>query len=241
MKEWFPFYKEEDGKDNYLFCFHHAGGTAAAYHSWVGKSEGFNIIPVELPGKATRMWEPYIEDMDILAAKMADAIYRLSEAHKIYLFGHSMGAVLAFLAAGLLERQYKRQVELLIVAGRQPPHFPGVDKYHSDMGTDALLEEMKRLSGAPRELLESKELQEFVLPIVRRDYRLNESYRYGGEKVSCSIHAYCGREDFDAPAEVMRHWQEVTAGKLTVNELPGNHFFVTDEKVGFLQRMLEGV
>ncbi|MCR5082816.1 MAG: thioesterase [Parasporobacterium sp.] len=228
MANTFPFQENRIIKDKLLFCFHHAGGQASVYKNFIGKSETFSVIPVELPGKAVRMNEEFIEDMDLLSDVLAKDIFDFANGKKIYLFGHSMGAIIAFLVLCKLEDKYGLDVKALAVAGRQPPDCPSVDQYRSDMGLDVLLQEMIRIDGAPDYLVESKELQEFVLPMIRRDYKLNESFQYKGEVAKCPIFAYSGTEDFDAPLEVMSGWERFTLGSFCSKNISGNHFFVTE-------------
>ena len=237
MSEWFPFQDNMGKKRKLLYCFHHAGGTASVYRSYIGASNDFTVLPVELPGKAVRIKEDFIDDMNELTNQIANAISSHSGNREIYLFGHSMGAIIAFLVATKLEKKYHRIPEALIVAGRQPPHFPNVDRYHSDMGTEELLTEMIRIDGAPEYLLESKELQNFVLPMIRRDYKLNESFQYNNEHVSCPIFAYAGSDDADALKDVMQYWADVTSGEFYLDEISGNHFFVTSEESHFFEKM----
>ena len=237
MNQWFPFQENRDLKNKLLFCFHHAGGTAAVYRGWVGMGGELSVLPVELPGKATRIKETFMENMDVLSGQIAEAVSECAGQREIYLFGHSMGAAIAFQVACRLEAMFHKKPAALVVAGRQPPHFPNRDRYRSDMGTDALLQEMIRISGAPDYLLKNQELQNFILPQIRRDYKLNESFRYHNEKLSCRILAYAGSRDEDAPVEVMEHWKQVTTGEFQIERMEGDHFFVADKENLFFRRM----
>ncbi len=241
MSQWFPFQENKSLNERLLFCFHHAGGTAATYRSWVGQGEEFSVFPVELPGKATRMRETFVENMEALSDQIAKAVAELSGQRDIFLFGHSMGAAIAFQVAWRLENIFHKTPVALVVAGRQPPHFPNRDRYRSDMGTDALLQEMIRISGAPDYLLQNKELQDFILPQIRRDYKLNESFCHHDEKLSCRILAYAGTKDEDASMEIMEHWNQVTSGKFELERIEGDHFFVTDAGNAFFKKMIKAL
>jgi medium-chain acyl-[acyl-carrier-protein] hydrolase len=240
MKQWFPFNKDNSTKQAYLFCFHH-GGTAASFRIWTQYESPLEIIPVELPGKASRMSEVYIESFEELVPDAAEAILEKSKGKKIFLYGHSMGAIFAFSIAYQLEKLHGINPELLIVAGRHAPHFPNQDAYHSSMGNDKLLEELKRLSGTPKEIINSKELQSFLLPVIRRDYILNESYCYQGEKISCPILAHAGTKDPDAGKELMSHWKEVTSGSMYLEEYGGTHFFINELENYYFTELIRGI
>ena len=83
MSQWFPFQENKNLKNRLLFCFHHAGGTAAVYRSWVGQDNEFSVLPVELPGKATRMGEPFIENMEVLSDQIAEAVAENARLHDL--------------------------------------------------------------------------------------------------------------------------------------------------------------
>lgn len=82
-----------------LFCFHHAGGSASVYRGWVGVNPSIDVVPVELPGKATRRREKWVSDFDKLADMCATEIVDLAAGAPIALYGHSMGAALAYQVA----------------------------------------------------------------------------------------------------------------------------------------------
>lgn len=231
--QWFPFQKSVPGSTKYLFCFHHAGGSASAFRNWIQYAGKINVASVELPGKGTRMGEDYIYDFRTLAAEIAEQIDRFSGKGEIYLYGHSMGAALAYCTGLVLSEKYHRKVEELIVSGRQAPHHPSMDQYHSSMGDDKLVEELRRLKGTPEEFLNSRELLKYILPSIKADYILNESYQYENEMADFSIKSYCGIDDDDACYDIMKHWDEVTTGNFAIQEEQGGHFFPYEMEEAF--------
>ena len=85
MSQWFPFQEDKNLGNRLLFCFHHAGGTAAVYRRWVGQDSEFSVLPVELPGKATRIGEPFIENMEVLSDQIAEAVAENSGQRSFFL------------------------------------------------------------------------------------------------------------------------------------------------------------
>ncbi len=225
---WFPFDRERNHSSKMLFCFHHAGGAASFYRDWIRWSDKIQVIPVELPGKATRMGELYAENMLQTSEEIARQIVNESECADIWLYGHSMGAVLAFSVACVLEKKYGKHINKLIVSGRHAPQDHVEDIYHSTMGDEALMTELRRLGGTPTELLENPDIAKFILPPIKADYKLNESYHYEGDKLHCSISAYAGDQDLDAPVTLMKNWKKVTDGQFEIFEEKGSHFFPTE-------------
>lgn len=223
--KWFPFGIPEDSIKKKLFCFHCAGGNAISFKEWTQAKE-IDVIPVEVPGRGLRIGEECITDIYSLVDKLFAEIAPLCANSKYYFFGHSMGALLAFQLTYLLENRIGNTPQLLIVAGRQPPNIPDTSEFKSYMGNEELRKELVRLGGTPKEVLENRDLFEFLAPIIRKDYMLHESYHYNGEKINIPIIAHSGTEDSGANINIMKFWNEMTTGEFKVEEFKGNHFFI---------------
>ena len=229
---YFPFVSEnvaDSNKGTILFCFHHAGGTATTYRPWTLKSNDSVIIMcVELPGKGTRRTERMAVDFNEILPELSLQIADVSCGRKIVLYGHSMGAAMAFYTAHYLWNQLDRKCEKIIVAGRQAPDQDTPYEFKTYMNDDALIEELVRYNATPKEVLENKELLNFILPGLRQDYILNESLVYHGEVLDIPIVAHTGSQDYEANAEIMNLWKHMTTNIFQLNLFEGSHFFVTD-------------
>lgn len=241
MSHSFPFSKEVRSKKKLLFCFHHAGGSAAIFREWMRSDSPFEVIPVELPGKSTRLSEPYQTSMAQLIPTLTADIFELAGECEIYLFGHSMGAILAFQIAYAMQMVYGKSIRLLAVAGRQAPQEPNFDRYRSDMGDEKLLEELKRMDGTPKELLENEEVQKYILPIIKRDYALNESYCYNNEKIQADILVHSGKDDPDLNFERIEGWKNVTDGTTRIREWEGGHFFLFELEDAYFRELVADI
>lgn len=233
---WFPFEKERKDGETLLFCFHHAGGSAAVFRDWMKWSRDICVLPVELPGKATRMGEPYARNMEEVAREVSGEIAKMAAGKSIALYGHSMGAALAFSTACHLEEQ-GIPVQKLLVSGRHSPRDTVVDGYRTGMPDEALIAELRRVGGTPEEFLQSEEILRFILPPLKADYQVNDSYVYHNQKVNCDISAYAGTRDEDAPLELMTGWLEVTRGAFQLQEISGTHFFPIEQGQDFWQKI----
>ena len=230
-ENWFPFNRSgEAGRDTVLvFCFHHAGGSAAVYRKWQELSDdSLQFVPVELPGKGCRMGEEYIADMQTLTEIAADAVEWFAEGRRFVFYGHSMGSAIAFKTAYELEKYHSCTPELLVVSGRHSPCIHLSDRYTTDMEDSALITELTVMGGTPKEILENKELMEYLIPHIKNDYRLNESFAYNGELVNIPIYAYAGTMDADATYVMLDDWEKVTTCGLKKREFEGKHFFLFD-------------
>lgn len=220
-----------------VFCFNHAGGNAMAYQKWMSSDERVDFIPAELPGHGTRISETRMEDIRDVSRQFAKEIAEMMAFRKnteFSVFGHSLGAIIAFNVVHRLEKKYMLSPTCLQVAGREAPQEEDPSSYRTSMGKEALLEELINYGATPTELLENKEyMNEYVLPIMFSDYKISESFVYTNQKVSAPIVAYYGREDMGAGEKVMAEWEKVTTGGFNLKGFAGGHFFVLDEQNNF--------
>ncbi|EON73885.1 thioesterase II family protein [Lysinibacillus sphaericus] len=223
-KVWFPFSRDNLREVN-LFCFHHAGGSASNFKGWVSECKQVNVYGVELPGKGTRRIEEPILNITELGVKMAKAIESISKNRKVVLLGHSMGAAMAFEVAHYLENFTDIELQLLVVVSRQAPHCEGKDRYHSTMADHYLIQELHRQGGTPQQLLENQEFINFVIPSIKNDYILHESFSYNGQKLNTPIIAHYGEDDMDLTETDILQWQEMTHNEFSIQKFQGGHFF----------------
>lgn len=243
-KKWFPFKdinSMRDEKKHKVFCFHHAGGSASTYRSWMTYDTDIDIFPIELPGKATRMTEDYIANYEELVPEIAKAINEVSCGQKYSLYGHSMGAMIAFKTAYMLQNEYSNKPSSLVVAGRHAPVDNIKDRYQTCMEDEVLIKELKRNNGTPTEILENKEILRVIIPAIKKDYKLNESLDYKGEIVDIPIIAHAGKEDLDASMELMERWELVTNSGFLIKEFQGNHFFLHDLGIDYYAEVVSGI
>lgn len=230
-EKWFPFSKfGEAGKDTVMiFCFHHAGGSASVYRKWQLQSDRNTVfVPVELPGKGCRMGEKYVYDMKKLSELAAEAVDWFADGRRTVFYGHSMGAAVAFRTAYEMEKRNLNSPEMLVVSGRHSPCIHLADRFNTSMDDDALIKELTIMGGTPESVLKNRELMKYLIPHIRNDYKLNESYVYEDEKISVPVYAYAGTLDHDADFNMMDDWKKVTTSFVKKREFEGNHFFLFD-------------
>jgi surfactin synthase thioesterase subunit len=226
---WFP-YKNENGERRCkLYCFNHAGGSSLIFKDWINLDESIEVIPVEIPGRRKRMSEKCRTDFQELINETAEQVLADAGADKVFVYGHSMGAVMAFSLAEILEKKYCKRVEGLFVAGRQAPADEDTSPYRTTMGMDSLRDELIRLGDTPKELLDDKTFMDFYLPVIYSDYKLSENYLYDGNNVSCPVYAMCGDTDISADIETMKRWQDYTNNTFSLMKFRGGHFFAYNE------------
>lgn len=223
----FPFYRNTENKNSIkIFCFHHAGGSASIFRPWTLQQDKLAIHPVELPGKATRMGEDYIESGERLVQQLAKEIDQiLYPGERFRLYGHSLGAMIAFKVAWALEHKYERCADKIILAARHTANIKNEIGYQTYMGTEALVDDMRRVGGTPDEILNNDGIMKCLLPDIIKDYRLNEDLIYKGEIIHSSLRIDVGVDDQDTSLDLIKGWRELTRGNVTFRSFPGGHFF----------------
>lgn len=208
-----------------LFCLHHAGGSALAYRDWgVLAGRGVDVCPVQTPGRGHRIGEDPCNNLGLLARRLADALAPLMTEPYI-LFGHSMGAALAYETAVVARRAGLPPPELLAVSARLPAHWP-TQRMTSRLSDADFLQELRRLNGTPDELLDDAEMAALILRIARTDFEANDRHVAVGQRLDCPILALGGMNDELVSRSELEGWAELTASRFRLCILPGDHFYL---------------
>lgn len=218
-----------------LFCFPHAGGSASTYRDWaVGLPSVIEVCAVELPGRGTRIREPLVDSLDQLITAVSDALLPYLDGSFVF-FGHSMGGLVAFELARALRRQCRAMPLHLFLSACTPPHrHDRISPIHS-LPDAELIAQLKRLNGSCPDVLEDADLQALMLPIIRNDLKLVDTYRYSpGPPLDCSLTIYGGHEDAGVPAAWLEEWRRYSSGRSSVRIFPGDHFFIAPHKATLL-------
>src|SRR5215510_9124924 len=210
-KKWLSCPKPNSQAKLKLFCFPYAGGNSQTYRAWPFKlPETVEVHMVNLPGRGTRLREAPITRLAPLVDEVAEAI-RPELDKPFAFFGHSMGALIAFELVHQLRKQNHVNPAHLIVSGRGAPHMPKTEPQTHDLPEKEFIEELRRLNGTPTETLEHPELMQLMLPILRADFAICETYTYEDRPLlDCPITALGGLDDSDVTREELAAWRERT-------------------------------
>ncbi|MBW8485479.1 thioesterase II family protein [Actinomadura parmotrematis] len=232
-KGWFRCVETRPWSSLRLFVLPHAGGSAVFYRSWgAALSPAVELHTVQYPGRADRMRDPLITDAHQLARLIAGAMAPLLD-RPAALLGHSMGAVLAYEVARLLQERGAPPVHLF-ASGARAPHDRGTDRV-SDLDDDGIVAEMTELGGTDAEVLRDPELRELVMPYVRNDFTLIEDYAHrSGTRLAVPVTAIIGDADPHVDEGQARRWAEVTDGRFALRVLPGDHFYLVPQQAAVL-------
>ena len=214
-----------------LFLIPYAGANGSVFRRWhESLPAGIETVWVELPGRGIRRREPPIGGLQSLTSGLSSAVIPM--LRKPYaLFGHSMGALIAFELARSLQRDGHPPPARVFVSGRCGPRTPDTGELRHDLPEPEFVEQLERLNGTPRAVLEDREFLRLILPALRSDLKVCANYAYSDEPpLSCRIVALGGREDPLVAREGLEAWRSETTGSWRLRLFPGDHFFLHSAK-----------
>ncbi len=210
-----------------LFCFPYAGGGVSIFRAWSdGLPADVEVCPVQLPGRGTRLMEPPFTRLSPLIQALAQALFPLLDKPFAF-FGHSLGALVSFELARQLRRQYAMQPVRLFISADRAPQIPNRDPAIHNLPEGEFLVELCRLNGTPRQVLEDEELRQIMLPLLRADFAVYETYGYSTEPpLNCPISVFGGLQDQRVNRGDLEAWREQTSISFSLRMFPGDHFFL---------------
>jgi medium-chain acyl-[acyl-carrier-protein] hydrolase len=213
-----------------LFCLPYAGGGAAAFRKWQPMlAPAVAVLPVQLPGRGTRLGEsPRTRVLDLARELAAALTPRLDGRYA--LFGYSLGALIAFELARELRRRGAPAPEHLFACARRAPSVPEDDGHAHGLPDAAFVEEVgRRYEAIPAEVASEPEVLRLLLPALRADFEMLETYGYSeDEPLDCPITAIAGIDDARATERDIAGWARETRAGFSIRRFPGGHFFFRD-------------
>ena len=230
MNAWFPFARPLSDARVRLVCLPHAGGAAIGFREWQDRlAPDVEVWAAQLPGRGQRFAEAPLDSLEAVLDGLWPAIAPLFD-RPVALFGHSMGATLAFeLCRRMRASAAATPVHLFVAAATAPHARRGIRRRH-DLPTPELRRELEVLGGTPPQVLARQDLLSIVLPTVRADLAVHENYAFEqGEALDLPLTVMAGRTDTECPREGVAAWAELTTGPVRALEFDGGHFFPLEE------------
>lgn len=224
-----------------LFCLPYAGGGASSYRLWPAYLPDIDVVAIQLPGREERVCEPASRDASELCAQLA-AVMAPYLDRPFALFGHSMGGLIAFELARLLRTVGAPTPVHLFVSAHSGPRTVSSLPPVAAMADDELAALLRQLGGTRDEVLADAEMMTLVLPLMRSDLTLCQSYRYVlAEPLACPISVFGGIFDKLVRRPDLLAWEAETSGVFRSRMFPGGHFFFDDLKPRVLQALTDDV
>ena len=210
-----------------IFCLPYAGRGASVYRRWwEGSDRRVEFVPVQFPGRENRVRESLIDDLRELVESLAANIAPHT-GRPYALFGHCMGASIAFELAHRLSDLTGHRPRHLVVAGCTPPHRQQAVPSARRRTDEELVTELRRLGGTPRAVLDNERLLAFALPVLRADWCVVDGYGYRPTPaLDVPITVLGSTGDPDVATDELRQWDRHTNADTRVYVFPGDHFFV---------------
>lgn len=211
-----------------VFCFPFAGGGINTYLPWKQQfSNDIELVLVQPPGRGSRILEDVHECMeDYIDELLIHQDYLTSVPY--ILFGHSLGARVVFELASQLSNKGLPAPISLVASGSRAPHMHSRKKPTFNLPDDAFIEEVVRLNGTPNEIIENDEIMSLLLPLLRADFKIAETYSAKKHSLPFPIIVFSGDNDPSINDEEVKGWRELSKYEVEINILEGDHFFINE-------------
>ncbi|MFF8919352.1 thioesterase II family protein [Streptomyces sp. NPDC015032] len=207
-----------------VVCLPHSGGSAGSYAGWSAVTPpDVQLLAVQYPGRGDRLREAPVGSIAEMSAQVAAELLRLAPVDYA-LFGHSLGALVAYETALVMRDQGAPPQHLFVSSCTAPDDSrSGITHLASD---DELWSSVGRLGGIEPEIAQNDELRDLVLPALRSDVRASETYRPSptAEPLPCPVRCYHSPEDEFTRDAALAAWSRVTSAPFSVHERSGGHF-----------------
>lgn len=242
-QEWLTRYDPRPDARIRLICFPHGGGGPQAYRAWSqALGEDVEVLAINLPGRGSRRSQAPLTSMSELSEAISAALMPFLDK-PFALFGHSVGALVAYeTAARLLQARAPRPTRLILSAHEIPARSQVADPMYL-LSDEDLLARIRDLGLVEAEALDNPELAEFILPPLRADFEVSETYVYRPRPaLPVPITVFGGTDDPLLGLGDLAEWAEYTSAGFTQYVFEGDHFYTvsrTGEVTGEIATLLE--
>ena len=224
-----------------LICLPHAGGGASGFHPLAALlPRDVEMLTVQLPGRESRLSEPPFRRMEPLIDRLSDAVAPLLD-RPYALFGHSMGALIAYELSRSFERERLPLPRTTIVSGRRAPTVPNTEAPLHRLPDDQFVEALvARYDAIPKVIRDEPELMALFMPVLKADFEVFETHRHAeSSPLDGALAIYGGRAD--PQTRQMEGWAELYAGPCRTRLFDGGHFYLADQRRALADALAEDV
>lgn len=224
-----------------LHCIPYAGASGYVYQKWSQYlPKHFRLKIYHPPGKGKRFDEPLPDTVDEVVQDFCELHSNIDGIN--VLFGHSLGAVIAYELASKFPTPKNFKVDMLIVSGRRAPFLDALTPHISKLNDDDFLSRLKSYKATPDEILEHHDFKELFLPAIRNDFRMSEMhYAAPSRNLNIPVLAYCGSDDPYAPEHAVMKWHEMTRKTFKLEKFAGDHFFLNSSAESLILSIVQHV
>jgi medium-chain acyl-[acyl-carrier-protein] hydrolase len=218
-----------------LICFSYAGGSSATYLSWQNDLDSnIELAVVQLPGRGARLSTPPFQTMTEIITALFLALEKLSNKPFIF-YGHSMGARVAYELTLMLLR-FQRPLPIhFIASGSVAPCIERTKELTYHLPDDEFIIKVGELNGSPPEVLANKEIMLLILPALRADFKIIETYHNNSKlTIPTKISVLAGDQE-DLEIAHVEAWFALFQTKADLHWINGDHFFIEKNKTEVLE------
>lgn len=239
---WFVCPQPNPQAETRLFFFPYAGAGPSVFHQWCKKlPDTIEAHIVHYPGRGSRYNEPPIKKLPVLVENIYQAIQPLLDKPFAF-FGHSMGGMIAFELARVLSQNNSPQPLVLFISACGAPHIPNPNQPIHSLSDIEFLQSLKDLNGTPSEILEKPELMQLLLPTLRADFELIETYQFASASpIDCPIFAFGALDDPRVSRERIEAWYIHTSSNFEAKFFEGDHFFINTARETITHQILSSL
>ncbi|MFC3653326.1 thioesterase II family protein [Dyella humi] len=218
-----------------LICLPYACGTARVFHGWTKSLRGIEVVAVEAPGKGARVLEPPCTNLDDICQALLTEMTPLLEQPLPYsFFGHSYGGLLAYELCSRLQAAGAVMPQRLLLSACGAP-WARAPRSYSTLDDAAFKDLLREYNATPPEILANDAMLDLLLPGLRADFVMVENYKSNWPPLHGVVtHVFYGAED-DIAEEELSAWQQGIDLLISLECLPGDHFFIHDERDALLK------
>ncbi|WP_330285433.1 thioesterase II family protein [Streptomyces sp. NBC_00576] len=223
-----------------LLCVPFAGAGASFFHPWAALTDGDpRIVALQLPGREWRLSEDSYRDVAQAVAGLFPAVTEeIGSGDRVAIFGHSLGAVLAYELAHLLVARTGADVARLFVSGSPGP-WTRRTRRATGLPDEEFLLRVKEFAGYDHEALSDPGMRELILPTLRADVEMHENYVPATDQpLPVPVTAVRGTEDDLVTADQTAEWGKATSAEFTQAEVEGGHMYIAEDP-GSLLRLVD--
>lgn len=219
-----------------VFCLPYAGGSAISYRNWrIPHFPRIEIYPLSLPGRAERATDPRRIDLLPLVQTLGTTLLPFMDTPFAF-FGHSMGALISFELTRWLRKHNYTLPKHLFVSSHRAPQAPNCNPNTYNLPEIEFIQQLKKLNGTPVEVLQNHELMQLLIPILRADFFVCETYVHKKEEpIDCPITVLGGTSDSIVKIEHLEAWKELTNSTFELFMFKGDHFYIHERYMDILE------